>query len=154
MSSVVGQVHAIHVSPARGLPMRPVERVDLIEGHGIDGDRYRNSRHRHVSVQSLDALEQASRDFGRTISPDSTRRNVTVVGLDVPTTPGERLRVGDATLEVVRIAAPCRLLDDEIGDGARVALRRRAGSILRVVAGGSVAVGDPVHAIAGEADGG
>jgi len=37
------------------------------------------------------------------------------------------LVIGDVELEVVRVAAPCRLLDDGIGPGAAVALRRRAG---------------------------
>ena len=52
-----GRIHAIHVSPARGLPMRPVESVLLASGRGIPGDRYHQSRHRHVSVQALEDLE-------------------------------------------------------------------------------------------------
>ena len=139
-----GRVHTIHVSPARGIPMRSVEAVSLEPGHGIPGDRYHGSRHRHVSVQSLEALATAAADLERPIPPESTRRNITVTGIDVPARPGERMTIGAAVLEVVRVAAPCRLLDDEIGDGARVALRRRAGSILRVIGAGSIAVGDPV----------
>ena len=45
---------------------------------------------------------------------------------------------------VVRIAAPCKLLDDGNGDGARHALRRRAGTVFRVLAGGPITVGDEV----------
>jgi MOSC domain-containing protein YiiM len=48
-------------------------------------------------------------------------------------------------LEVVRVAAPCKLLDDTIGPGAQEALRRRAGSVCRVVEGGEIAVGDAVE---------
>ena len=70
----------------------------------------------------------------------------------MPTTPGERLRIGDVDLEVVRVAAPCKLLDDVIGTGARNALRRRAGSICRALSSGIIAVGDPAHlALAAEA---
>ena len=47
-------------------------------------------------------------------------------------------------LEVVRDAAPCKMLDMEIGDGARTAMRRRAGVICRVIAGGSLLIGDVV----------
>jgi hypothetical protein len=63
----------------------------------------------------------------------------------VPTTPGERLRIGDVDLEVVRVAAPCKLLDDVIGTGARNALRRRAGSVCRALSSGIIAVGDPAR---------
>ena len=52
-------------------------------------------------------------------------------------------------LEVVRVAAPCKLLDDTIGRGAQEALRRRGGSVCRVLEGGEIAVGDPVDLDAG-----
>ena len=53
-------------------------------------------------------------------------------------------------LEVVRVAAPCKLLDDTIGAGAQEALRRRGGSILRIVESGSIRVGDPVEVLAAD----
>jgi MOSC domain-containing protein YiiM len=64
---------------------------------------------------------------------------------EVPSTPGTRIRVGPVLLEVVRIAAPCKLLDDNLGHGAQAALRRRAGTIFRVLEGGTISVGDPVE---------
>ena len=52
-------------------------------------------------------------------------------------------------LEVVRVAAPCKLLDDTIGRGAQEALRHRGGSVFRVLEGGPVSVGDEVDLAAG-----
>ena len=46
---------------------------------------------------------------------------------------------------MVRVAAPCRLLDDWIGPGAMAALRGRAGSALLVLSSGTIRVGDPVE---------
>ena len=63
---------------------------------------------------------------------------------DVPRDPGARIAVGPVLLEVVRVAAPCKLLDDTIGVGAQEALRRRAGSVCRVLESGTIRVGDPV----------
>jgi MOSC domain-containing protein YiiM len=136
-------VTAIHIAPASRLPMRAVESVRVEAGLGIVGDRYHGSKHRHITVQSQVALDAATDDLGSPVEPGGTRRNITISHVDVPTTPGERLRIGDVDLEVVRVAAPCTLLDDVIGTGARTALRRRAGSICR--ASGSIAVGDPVR---------
>ncbi|HRK45026.1 MAG TPA: MOSC domain-containing protein, partial [Nocardioides sp.] len=62
----------------------------------------------------------------------------------VPREPGALIRLGPVLLEVVRVAAPCKLLDDTIGRGAQEALRRRGGSICRVLEGGQLSVGDPV----------
>ena len=112
---------------------------------GLVGDRYHGSKHRQLSVQSLHELAEAAVEFGGPIDPLLTRRNVTISAGPVPRTPGQRWRLGPVTLEVVRDAAPCRMLDMEIGDGARTALRRRAGVICRVVEGGTLRVGDVVE---------
>ncbi len=143
-STTPGTVVSIHISPARKIPMKSVDSVEAVAGTGLVGDRYHGSKHRHVSVQSIEDLADAAETFGSPIGVDLTRRNITVSGIMIPTKPGERLTIGDVELEVVRIAAPCKLLDDVIGDGARVALRRRAGSVCRLLSSGLIVLGDPV----------
>ncbi len=137
-------VVALRVAPGRRLPMKPVDEVVVEAGRGIVGDRYHGTRHRHVTVQSAERLAEAAAELGVPVPPEGTRRNVTVARFDVPTAPGTRIVIGEVLLEVVRVAAPCRILDDEIAPGAAAALRRRAGSVCRVLAGGRVRVGDPV----------
>lgn len=137
-------VVAIHIAPATRLPMKAVDSVEAEAGKGLVGDRYHGTRHRHVTVQSAADLAEAAVDLGAPVDPAATRRNVTISHGPIPTRPGERMAIGDVELEVVRIAAPCKLLDDVIADGARHALRRRAGTVFRVLTSGSIAVGDPV----------
>ena len=137
-------LHAIHLAPGSRLPMRAVDTAVAETGKGLLGDRYHGTRHRHVSVQSLDALAEAAAAFGAPVPAAGTRRNLTMTAGPVPRTPGARIRVGPVLLEVVRVAAPCRLLEDTLGRGAQEALRRRAGSICRVLEGGTLRVGDPV----------
>lgn len=142
---MTSRVHAIHVAPGRRIPTRSVEAVEAEAGAGLVGDRYHGSRHRHVTVQALDDLEAAAEVLGRPVDPGLTRRNITVDRGPLPTRPGERLRIGDVELEVVRIAAPCRLLDDDLGDGAMAALRSpRGGTVFRLLSSGTIAVGDKV----------
>ena len=145
MTTTPVTVVAIHVAPGSRLPMKSVDRVDAEAGKGLVGDRYHGTKHRHVSVQSATSLAEAADAFGSPIEPAGTRRNVTVSHGEVPRTPGERLRIGDVLLEVVRVAAPCKLLDDTLGRGAQESLRRRAGSIFRVLEGGEITVGARVH---------
>jgi MOSC domain-containing protein YiiM len=97
-----------------------------------------------VTVQSTSGLAAAAAVFGSAVPAELTRRNLTIDGADVPRDRGARIRVGPVLLEVVRVAAPCKLLDDTIGRGAQEALRRRAGSVFRVLEGGTISVGDAV----------
>lgn len=143
------RVSAITIAPGARLPMKSVPSVPAEAGKGLVGDRYHGTRHRHVTLQSQQALDLAAADLGSPIEPAGTRRNVTIDVGEVPTTPGTRIRVGEVLLEVVRVAAPCRLLDDNLGTGAMAALRRRAGSVCRVLESGTITVGDPVVLDAG-----
>jgi MOSC domain-containing protein YiiM len=124
--------------------MRSLDAVVAEAGKGLVGDRYHGTRHRHVTVQSQEMLDHAADALGYQFDPGATRRNLTVDAGEIPTQPGERLRIGDVELEVVRVAAPCRLLDDVIGPGAAAALRRRAGSACRVLTSGTIRIGDAV----------
>ena len=144
-SLLVPTVAEIHVAKATRLPMRSVEQAEAEAGRGIVGDRYHGSRHRHVTVQALDDLEAAAEVLGRSVDPGLTRRNVTLTCGPIPTRPGERMRIADVELEVVRIAAPCRLLDDWLGPGAMQALRSpRGGTVFRLLSSGTISVADPV----------
>lgn len=138
------KVVAIHIAPGSRIPTHPVDSVEAEAGKGLVGDRYHGSRRRQVTVQSQEALNLAADDLGYAFEAHATRRNITVDVGDVPAKPGTRLRIGGVDFEVVRDAAPCRLLDDWIGPGAMTALRGRAGSALRVLTTGTIRVGDSV----------
>jgi len=142
---VSARVAAIHLAPGRRIPTKSVDSVEAEAGVGLVGYRYQGTRHRHVTVQALDDLAAAEEVLGRPIDPGLTRRNVTLDHGPIPTRPGERLCIGDVELEVVRIAAPCRLLDDWLGPGAMQALKSpRGGTVFRLLSSGTIRVGDEV----------
>ncbi|MCB7136211.1 MOSC domain-containing protein [Cellulosimicrobium marinum] len=138
------RVRSIHVATARRLPTRTVPEVEAEEGRGLVGDRYHGTKHRHVTIQSSDDLAAASAQLGQEIDPGLTRRNVTLTHGDLPTRPGALLRIGDVELQVVRPAAPCRLLDDWIAPGAMRSLHGRGGVVCRLLSSGTIRVGDAV----------
>lgn len=140
-------MHSIHLAPGRRLPTKAVPSVEAEAGAGLVGDRYHGTRHRHVTVQALDDLAAAAEVLGRPVDPGLTRRNITLASGPIPTRPGERMRIGGVELEVVRIAAPCRLLDDWLGPGAMQALRSpRGGTVFRLLSSGTISVGDEAEA--------
>lgn len=137
-------VVSIHIAPGRRIPTKSVPSVEAQAGAGLVGDRYHGTRHRHVTVQSAPALQAAAAELGRPVEAGLTRRNLTLSGGEIPTKPGTRVAIGEVLLEVVRIAAPCRLLDDGLGPGAARALHNRGGTVFRLLTSGTIAVGDEV----------
>ena len=101
-------------------------------------------------MQSLEELAQAAEQHGGPIDPGLTRRNVTLSEGPIPRKPGHRWRVGEVLLEVVRDAAPCKLLEDTLGRDVKRALHRKAGVVCRVLEGADLARGasvdfGPIH---------
>jgi MOSC domain-containing protein YiiM len=149
-TDAVPVVTSIHLAPGARLPTKAVESVVAEAGKGLVGDRYHGTRHRHVTVQAQPDLDAAAADLGAPVPAGATRRNVTISAGPVPTRPGTRVRVGDALLEVVRLAAPCRLMDDHVGPGAMRALHARGGAVLRILESGTIRVGDAVEVLGDE----
>jgi len=135
-------VVALQTAYASGLDMRSVDFIEIKDGHGITDDRYENARHRQVTVQSLEEIALAEADVGRELDAIHTRRNITLASGLLDRTPGARLQIGEVELEVVRDAAPCKLLEDNLGRDAKLALHKRAGVCYRTISGGTIAIGD------------
>lgn len=57
-------VSLLHTAKGRRLPMRPCDQVDVEAARGIVGDRYHGARHRQVTLQSQQSLDEASEVFG------------------------------------------------------------------------------------------
>jgi MOSC domain-containing protein YiiM len=136
-----------------GVPKLPAARVEMTFG-GLDGDRQASRRHhgrpwQAVCLWAAEVVEGLQQD-GHPIGFGSAGENVTVRGLDwAALSPGVRLLVGGALLQVTSYAIPCaknrRWFTD--GDVRRMAQQVRPGAsrlYASVVVEGVVAPGDAV----------
>lgn len=136
-----------------GVPKLPVDRVPL-STRGLEGDVQHNRRHhgrpwQAVCLWSAEIIE-GLRAEGHPIGFGSAGENLTVRGLDWQLlSPGVRLVVGTAVLQVSSYAIPCtknaRWFSD--GDVTRMAQETRPGAsrlYASVLVPGVVAAGDPI----------
>jgi MOSC domain-containing protein YiiM len=117
--------------------MREFEEVSAIENKGFqDCIHGRSGSARQVLLMDLETLEE----FG--IAPGRARENITTRGIALGTRPlGQRLRAGEALLEVTKPCTPCHQID-EIREGLQEAIRGRRGLLCRVVESGRIRQGD------------
>ena len=138
-------VQAIHVAPQKGAPLESVEAVEAVAGEGLQGDRYLGvGGKRQLTIVSTEELDEAAEEWGQPIPPGATRRNVTISGMRLPRKAGAKLRLGAVIVEVDQDCAPCGLMENCVGEGAKQALVERAGVRARLPQGGAIRVGDPV----------
>jgi len=127
----MAEVVQLFVAPARRKAMRAVEAVRAIADRGFEGCLHgRPGSKRQVLLMEAEVLE------------DLTTRGIRLAQLGS----GERLRIGEALLEVTVECEPCERMD-EIRVGLQEELRGQRGILCRVVEGGWIRRGDGVAAV-------
>jgi MOSC domain-containing protein YiiM len=119
--------------------MHECDEVRALENKGFQGCVHgRPGSSRQVLLMDLETLQE----FG--IAPGRARENVTTRGIVLAgLSLGQRLRVGEALLQVTQPCTPCHQMD-EIRQGLQEELRGRRGVLCRVIEPGTIRRGDRV----------
>src|ERR1700737_4559531 len=122
--------------------MQEIAEVHALEDAGLEGGAHARSRSpRQVLLMDSETLEVMD------LAPGIIRENITTSGINVNgLAPGQRLRVGDAQLEVSMVCTPCDLME-KIRPGLRRELRGRRGMLCRVISSGMIRRGDTIERI-------
>jgi MOSC domain-containing protein YiiM len=151
-----GVVRHLHITPRAFLPMRAMPELRLIEGKGIEGDRYMIGREegfyshkpevgRQVTLFEFETLVALKRDANIELGPEEHRRNVTVEGVPLTHLVGRQFWLGETLLEATRLSIPCRHIEEITGKPIFDPLINRSGLNCRILKGGTVRVGDAVR---------
>ena len=128
-----GSVVSIQIAKDAKGTMESLQEVQAVEGRGLEGDRYCNQvgsyshnpgPDREVTLIEAEALEAMERDYGTTLDPKDSRRNITTRGVPLnhllqgrEFTVGDRADAGAARLRALR--QPRQAYGQERAAGAR-----------------------------------
>jgi MOSC domain-containing protein YiiM len=143
---LVSPEHAYFGRPRDGaveVPTTDADRVELVAGKGIVGDRFfGKAAHMDAAVTlfAVEALEAIAAELGAgPFDPLLPRRNVVLRGAQLAPLLGEELVLesrGDAVrLRAGRPANPCAWMDRVLAPGAHAAMRGRGGVRCHVLSG-------------------
>lgn len=167
MSSIRARVTAIFWTPNAGEAMRSADRVTVITGVGIQGDRYargvgaysgtRAEEIRHITFITQDGIDTARQWQEAAGLPAfdaaATRRNIVLSDMSAEAlnqTVGQRFRVGDVECLGVELATPCgRPSQLTQQSGFQEAFEGRGGLRAEVLCGGTVKISDTLSAYSG-----
>src|SRR5438128_7152963 len=107
-----GRVECIHVAVSEGEPMRATDRIRVLAGIGLEGDRYATGR-------------------GHFSGMPGSGRAVTLIEAEVL-----------ESLRDHRLCEPCRYLEGVAGKPLLDSLSRRGGLRADVLEGGEIRIGD------------
>lgn len=126
-------------APKKRLPMEELSEVRVLDDFGFEGCAHaRLGGKRQVLLVDRETLEAMD------LRPGVIRENVTTDGLNVNSLAiGQKLRIGQARLEVSAVCTPCDQME-RIRPGLRTELWGRRGMLCRVLEGGIVRAGDSI----------
>jgi MOSC domain-containing protein YiiM len=152
-TTMKGTVNWIGIRPERKAPVQVVEYVFADIENGLTGDHPAKA-HRQVTLISNEALKQVADLLGKpSVDPADTRRNILISGLDFGLASGRQLQVGEALLEVTGPCLPCSRMEENLGEGGRLAMANTeaGGLTAKILQSGKIAVGDTVSIMGDEA---
>lgn len=148
-----GTVVSIHISPAAEKPLVAVESVRAVPGRGLEGDRYfagsgfysnNMEPKREVTLIESEALEALERDYGISLAPGESRRNITTRGVALNHLIGREFNVGTVMLRGLKLCEPCNHLASLTQDQVRVGLVHRGGLRCQILTEGVIRPGDAI----------
>ena len=143
-------VEWIGISPGYRRPIEPCDEVTVAVGTGIDGDYHSTKRSggkRQVTLIQAEHFAVIAANTGRdSVSPELFRRNIVERGIELTSLIGHRFRIGEALLEGTGPCNPCSRMDENLGQGSRLAIQGLGGLTATVVEPGRIRVGDPISA--------
>lgn len=151
------EIYSINIAPEHkvfgkgsedlsGSDLKSLKTANLIADAGIEGDRFCKQRpdyNGHVTFFSLEAWEEIVKALGLSerVSPEVTRRNIIVSGVDLKSLYGEAFIIQDIHFIGTVHCAPCLAMNRAFGEGAREIMRSRGGLRAQVKTSGSLTVG-------------
>ncbi|HLQ47133.1 MAG TPA: MOSC domain-containing protein [Planctomycetaceae bacterium] len=146
--TATGCVEWIGVSGGFRHSIEPRSEVTVAVGTGIDGDYHSRKRpggRRQVTLIQAEHFAVIATATGRdSVSPELFRRNIVVRGIELTSLIGRRFRIGEALLEVTGPCTPCSRMDENLGQGGRLAMKGLGGLTAMVIEPGRIRVGDSV----------
>ena len=150
----LGTLLSIQIAPAANIQLQSLEQVRVVQGLGLEGDRYYNrtgsysDRHdesREATFIESEALEALSNDYHIELASAETRRNFTTRGVALNHLVGRQFSVGEAVFRGIRLCEPCTHLEELSGKSVRKGLIHRGGLRAQIVKSGLVCAGDDVE---------
>ena len=144
----VGRLMWIGLSPDRRADITPVEAAEVRIGTGLVGDHHARTGRgkRQVTLVQWEHLPVIASLLHRdTVAPEQLRRNFVVSGVNLLALKDARFRVGEVLLEGTGPCAPCSRMEENFGPGGYNAVRGHGGITARVLAAGTVCLGDEVR---------
>ena len=142
------KIHAISISPRKGMRKTNVDSANLLADFGLENDAHAGKWHRQVSLLAQESID-TMRAKGLEVVAGNFAENITTTGIDLLSMPiGTHLEVGKGEIVISQIGKVCHhkcAIFYQAGD----CVMPREGIFGVVIRGGMIRIGDPIRITGG-----
>jgi len=150
-----GKVVGIYIAQNQGDQTVSVDRIHVVPGMGIEGDRYfikrtesekQSKTGREITLIELEAIDSIRLIDGIQITPQETRRNIITKGIPLNDLVGHIFFIGTIKLRGVRLCEPCQYLANKTDPRILHAMVHRGGLRADLLTEGYIQTNDIITA--------
>lgn len=142
----MGRVRAVCISEKRGTEKINIKEALFIKDFGIKDDAHADNWHRQISLLSYEKIEEFKKR-GAKVEDGAFGENLVVEGFDFKNIPvGTIFKCNKVEIQITQIGKECHKhcrIYKQVGD----CIMPREGVFARVIAGGTIKVGDEMEMI-------
>lgn len=151
-----GCVDEIFIAESAGVEMHAVDAATLIEGVGVEGDRYAKQRghyshlwhpDRQITLIAREVVDAVAEAIGQQVDAIELRRNVLTSGVPLNELVDTHFHIGETVLYGGRLNVPCRYLERLIDKPVFEPLIGRSGLNCQIIQGGVIRPGDQIRPV-------
>lgn len=137
----MAKVIAVCISEKRGTEKKNVQKVNVVEGYGIENDAHGGNWHRQISLLQYERIQEFN-EKGAQVEYGAFGENIIVEGIDFLKLPiGTRFKCNDVVLELTQKGKQCHT-KCEIFYRVGECIMPKQGVFTKVIHGGTIEVGD------------
>ena len=145
------EIHHIFTSPEHNYftrekfvvgdaPTLEHESILLVEGRGLEGDRFERSKY-PITLFSLEVAKEVCESLELELDVKIFRRNIVLSGVHLTSLIGKKFKIGEIEFEGMAHCSPCTWMNAVLKKGAYALMRGRGGLRVKVLHGGKLTRG-------------
>ncbi len=142
-----GRIEWIGLRPEKRGVLQSVNEARLSPADGLHGDHYSGETGKRqltlIQAEHLSAVGQMLHR-NQPVAAEEVRRNVVVSGINLLALRDQKVKIGEAVIEITGLCHPCSRMEENLGPGGYNAMRGHGGLTARILTAGAIRVGDTI----------
>lgn len=145
----MSKVIKIGITKNNNRNIEEVNKINLLAGKGIVGDRYFhefNDPYNQLSLIESENIDYYNKKFDLEIPYINFRRNIVTKGIRLNELVGKKIIIGETELLVIDLCRPCRHLQEKLcKDNIIKEFLRRGGLRCEILNSNKISIGDSIN---------